>query len=935
MVVGDTTIKEAAAVPPKLTAEAAVKLVPVSVTVSPEAAVIGANEVIVGAGIKVNPPRDALPPGVVTETLPELPAATTAVIVVAFTTENEVAAVPPKLTAEALVKLVPVTVTVSPVAAEVGVKDAIVGAGMKINPASDALPPGVVTATLPELPAATTAVMVVAFTTENEAAAVPPKLTAVVPVKLVPVTVTVAPEAAEVGVKDAIVGAGMKVNPASEALPPGVVTATLPELPAATTAVIVVAFTTKNEAAAVPPKLTAEAAVKLVPVNVTVAPVAAEVGVKEAIVGAGIKVNPASDALPPGVVTAILPELPAATTAVIEVGETTLNDAAAVPPKLTAVVPVKLVPVTVTVAPEAAEVGVKEAIVGAGMNVNPASEALPPGVVTDMLPELPAATTALIVVAFTTENEVAAVPPKETAEAPVKLVPVTVTVSPEAAEVGVKEAIVGAGIKINPASVALPPGVVTAILPELPAATTAVMVVAFTTLKEAAAVPPKLTAEAAVKLVPVMVTVAPDAAEVGVKDAIVGAGINTNPASVALPPGVVTETLPELPAATTAVIVVAFTTENEVAAVPPKLTAVVPVKLVPVTVTVSPVAAEVGVNEVIVGAGINVNPASDAIPPGVVTATLPELPAATTAVMVVAFTTLKEEAAVPPKLTAEASVKLVPVMVTVAPVAAVIGANEVIVGAGMKVNPASEALPPGVVTAILPELPAATTAVIEVGETTKKEAAAVPPKLTAEASVKLVPVMVTVSPEAAVIGANEVIVGAGIKVNPASDTLPPGVVTDTLPELPAAKTAVIEVGETTKNEAAAVPPKLTAEAAVKLVPVMVTVSPEAAVIGANEAIVGAGMNVNPASDALPPGVVTAILPELPAATTAVTVVAFTTLKEEAAVPPKLTVEALVKLVPVIVTVAPDAAEVGVNEVIVGAGINVNPASEALPPRVVT
>jgi len=71
-----------------------------------------------------------------------------------------------------------------------------------------------------------------------------PKLTAVAPVKLVPVRVTVAPLAADVGVKDVIVGAGIKVNPASVTLPPGVVTETEPDVPVATTAVMLVGDTT-------------------------------------------------------------------------------------------------------------------------------------------------------------------------------------------------------------------------------------------------------------------------------------------------------------------------------------------------------------------------------------------------------------------------------------------------------------------------------------------------------------------------------------------------------------------------------------------------------------------------------------------------------------------------------------------------------------------
>ena len=76
----------------------------------------------------------------------------------------------------------------------------------------------------------------------------------------------------------------------------------------------------------------------------------------------------------------------------------------------------------------------------------------------------------------------------------------------------------------------------------------------------------------------------------------------------ALPPaGVVTTTLtaPAAPAGTVAVIVVAFTTEKDVAAVPPKVTLVAPVKVVPVMVTLFPpaVGPELGLTEVTVGPG--------------------------------------------------------------------------------------------------------------------------------------------------------------------------------------------------------------------------------------------------------------------------------------------------------------------------------------------
>ena len=74
----------------------------------------------------------------------------------------------------------------------------------------------------------------------------------------------------------------------------------------------------------------------------------------------------------------------------------------------------------------------------------------------------------------------------------------------------------------------------------------------------------------------------------------------------------------------------------------------------------------------------NVNPVRVAVPPGIVTHTLPLVPLATVAVMLVELFTVKADAAVPPKLTAVAPVKLVPVIVTVAPVAAVVGVKEVI-----------------------------------------------------------------------------------------------------------------------------------------------------------------------------------------------------------------------------------------------------------------
>jgi hypothetical protein len=77
---------------------------------------------------------------------------------------------------------------------------------------------------------------------------------------------------------------------------------------------------------------------------------------------------------------------------------------------------------------------------------------------------------------------------------------------------------------------------------------------------------------------------------------------NAKPTRLEFPFGVVTLTLPLAPVPTTAVMVVLLKTLKLVAATPPKLTAVAPVKLVPVKVTVNPLAAVAGLKELRTGA---------------------------------------------------------------------------------------------------------------------------------------------------------------------------------------------------------------------------------------------------------------------------------------------------------------------------------------------
>jgi hypothetical protein len=132
-------------------------------------------------------------------------------------------------------------------------------------------------------------------------------------------------------------------------------------------------------------------------------------------------------------VTSTAPD-PAGEVAVIDVALVTVNVLAAVPPKLTAVAPVKLVPAIVTEVPPAAgpEDGLTRVTVG-GVTYVYRSLVLvalvPPGVVTVMstVPAAPGGAVAEIWVELFTEN-VAAVPPKLTPVAPVKPVPLIVTV---------------------------------------------------------------------------------------------------------------------------------------------------------------------------------------------------------------------------------------------------------------------------------------------------------------------------------------------------------------------------------------------------------------------------------------------------------------------------------------------------------------------------
>ena len=105
-----------------------------------------------------------------------------------------------------------------------------------------------------------------------------------------------------------------------------------------------------------------------------------------------------------------------------------------------------------------------------------------------------------------------------------------------------------------------------------------------------------------VKFEPVMETAVPTGPFVGVKEAMVGGSVTRkSPALVAVPSGVVTETLPVVAPAGTVVLIWVADATVKLAVVPLKRTLVVPVKFVPVMVTAVPTGPLAGLKDVIVG----------------------------------------------------------------------------------------------------------------------------------------------------------------------------------------------------------------------------------------------------------------------------------------------------------------------------------------------
>jgi hypothetical protein len=137
--------------------------------------------------------------------------------------------------------------------------------------------------------------------------------------------------------------------------------------------------------------------------------------------------------------------------------------------------------------------------------------------------------------------------------------------------------------------------------------------------------------------------------------------------------------------------------------------------------------------------------------------------------------------------------------------------------------------------------------------------------LLAATGLKLLPEITTAVPAGPESGATEVMVGltGAIKVKPLAVAMPPIVVTETLPDGTSRKVAVILVGETMVKEVTGAPPMVTALAVEKLAPVIEIDWPIVALVGVKDEMVGESTNVKPVAVAVPPSVVTVMLPDVP------------------------------------------------------------------------
>lgn len=352
------------------------------------------------------------------------------------------------------------------------------------------------------------------------------------------------------------------------------------------------------------------------------------------------------------------------------------------------------------------------------------------------------------------------------------------------------------------------------------------------------------------KLLPLIVTVAPTAPDTGLKSEIEGEGKTVK--FVALTraiPLVVKDILPVVAPAGTVVVIVVASEVITVAGVPLNASAVIVLKLLPLIVTDALSAPLDGVNPDSVGVGNTVKlVALTRLIPLVVNDILPVVAPAGTEVVIVVASDEITVAGVPLKARSDMAPKFVPLMVTEALTAPLEGVNPVRLGVGNTLKSvALTRLIPLVVKEIFPVVAPAGTVVIIVEASEELTVADVLLNSKAVIVPKLVPEIVTETDTAPLDGVNPVIVGVGNTVkSPELVTVTPLVVTEILPVVAPGGTEVVIEDEVEAVTVAVVPLKSTTFSAgvvLKFAPLIVTEALTAPLVGVKPEIDGVGNTV--------------------------------------------------------------------------------------------
>src|SRR5579862_400103 len=342
---------------------------------------------------------------------------------------------------------------------------------------------------------------------------------------------------------------------------------------------------------------------------------------------------------------------------------------------------------------------------------------------------------------------------------------------------------------------------------------------------------------------------------------MLGADTTVNETPLLFTPLAFTTTLPVVaPVGTVATIDVVLQLPMVVTAVPLNFTVLVPwvePKFVPVIVTDAPTAPVVGDKLVILGADTTVNETPLLFTPLALTTTFPVVaPVGTVATTEVALQLPMLVTAVPLKLTEPVpwvEPKFVPVIVTDAPTAPVVGDTLVMLGAATTVNDIPLLLTPLAFTTTLPVVaPVGTVATIDVAPQLPIVVAVVPLNFTVPVpwvEPKFVPVIVTDAPTAPVVGERLVMFGAAttVKLTPLLALLP--TVTTTFPVVaPVGTVATIDVAPQLPIVVAVVPLNFTVLVPwvePKFNPVIVTDAPTAPEVGDRLLMLGNTVNATP------------------------------------------------------------------------------------------